>query len=70
MAKRKVDFETRSLQNRWEAEYMLTDIAGKSVCLIGGGNVTLIKEFSLRRHYKIKHQDKLKNLNTEQKNKS
>lgn len=67
MAKRKVDSENRAFQNRWEAEYMFIDIAGKPVCLICGGNVAVIKEFNLRRHFETKHQDKLKNLSVEQK---
>ena len=46
MAKRKVDSEYRAFQNRWEAEYMFTDIAGKPVCLICGANVAVIKEFN------------------------
>ncbi|GAA6217531.1 general transcription factor II-I repeat domain-containing protein 2-like, partial [Lates japonicus] len=63
MPKRKVDSENRIFQNRWEAEYMFTDI----VCLICGANVAVIKEFNLRRHYETKHQDNLKDLNAEQK---
>uniref|UniRef100_A0A3B4GZR3 DUF4371 domain-containing protein n=1 Tax=Pundamilia nyererei TaxID=303518 RepID=A0A3B4GZR3_9CICH len=47
--------------------YMFTDIAGKPVCLISGANVAVIKEFNLGRHYQTKRQDKLKNLNAEQK---
>ena len=46
---------------------MFTDTVGKPVCLICGGNVAATKEFNLRRHYKTKHQDKLKYLNAEQK---
>uniref|UniRef100_A0A3P9CFD4 SPIN-DOC-like zinc-finger domain-containing protein n=1 Tax=Maylandia zebra TaxID=106582 RepID=A0A3P9CFD4_9CICH len=67
MAKRKVDSVNRAFQHRWVTEYMFTDIAGKSVCLIYGANVAVIKEFNLRQHYETKHQDKLKNLNAEQK---
>lgn len=67
MAKRKVDTENRAFQSRWEAEYMFTDIGGRPVCLICGDNVAVIKEYNLRRHYETKHQDKLENLNAEQK---
>lgn len=50
-----------AFQNRWQAEYMFTDIAGKSVCLIGGSNVAVIRELNLRlQHFETKHQDKLK----------
>ncbi len=67
MDKRKVDSENKAFQNQWEAEYMFTDIAGKPVCLNCGANVAVIKEYNLRWYYKTKHQDKLKNLNAEQK---
>ena len=63
VAKRKVDFESRAFQNRWEAEYMFIDIAGKPVCLICGGSVAVIREFNLKRHYETKHLEKLKDLN-------
>uniref|UniRef100_A0A669FB93 DUF4371 domain-containing protein n=1 Tax=Oreochromis niloticus TaxID=8128 RepID=A0A669FB93_ORENI len=66
MVERKVDSESRAFQHQWVAEYMFTDIAGKPVCL-SGANVAVIKEFNLRRHYETKRQDKLKNLNAEQK---
>lgn len=46
---------------------MFIDIAGKSVCLIYGANVTVIKKLNPRKHFETKHQDKLKNLNAEQK---
>lgn len=46
---------------------MFTDIAGKPVCLLCGANVAVIKEYNVKRNYKTKHQDKLKNLNAEQK---
>ena len=44
MAKRKVDADSKTFQNRWEAEYMSTDIAGKHVCLICGSSVAEVKE--------------------------
>lgn len=46
---------------------MFTGIPGKPVCLISEANVVVIKEFNLRQHYEAKCQDKLKNLNAEQK---
>lgn len=39
MTQRKFDSENRIFQNRWVAQYMFTDIAGRTVCLICGGNV-------------------------------
>lgn len=67
MAKRKIDSENGGFQNRWENEYMFTEIAGKPVCLLCGGNVAVMKEYNLRRHYETKHEDKCKNLGTVQK---
>uniref|UniRef100_A0AAR2IK74 SPIN-DOC-like zinc-finger domain-containing protein n=1 Tax=Pygocentrus nattereri TaxID=42514 RepID=A0AAR2IK74_PYGNA len=67
MPKRKVDSENRAFQNRWEAGYLFTDIAGRPVCLICGAIVAVFKEFNLRRRYETKHQDNLKDLNAEQK---
>lgn len=67
MAKLKVVYENRGFQNRWEAEYMFVDIGSKPVCHVCGGNVSVIKEYNIRRHYKMKHEDKYKDLNIEQK---
>ncbi|KAM3850917.1 general transcription factor II-I repeat domain-containing protein 2A-like [Vipera latastei] len=67
MAKRKVDFEKRCFQKRWEPEYLFVDIEDKAVCLVCGATVAVFKEYNLRRHYETKHQDKYKNLNMEQK---
>lgn len=72
MAKRKVDAENRGFQDRWEAEYMFTEVKGKPVCLVCGDSVSVMKEYNLRRHYETstKHtdaqKDKYKNMNTEQ----
>lgn len=51
MAKRKVDAENRGFQDRWEAEYMFTEVKGKPVCLVCGDSVSVMKEYNLRRHY-------------------
>ena len=41
MAKRKVDFENRGFQERWEAEYMFADVKGKPVCLVCRADVAM-----------------------------
>lgn len=46
---------------------MFVDIGGKPVCLVCGGNVAVIKEYNIRRHYETKHEDKYKDLNIQQK---
>ena len=55
MAKRKVDIENRVFQERWEAEYMFTDMKGKPICLVCGADVAVTKEYKLRRHYETRH---------------
>ncbi|XP_059832923.1 general transcription factor II-I repeat domain-containing protein 2-like [Hypanus sabinus] len=67
MAERKVDFENRGFQGRWEAEYMFADIKGKPACLVCGDGVAVIKEYNVRRHYETKHHDKYKHLDKKQK---
>ncbi|XP_065444398.1 general transcription factor II-I repeat domain-containing protein 2A-like [Chrysemys picta bellii] len=67
MAKRKIDSENRGFQSRWENEYMFTEIAGKPVCLLCGSNIAAMKEYNLRRHYEMKHENKFKNLSAGQK---
>ncbi|XP_074513327.1 general transcription factor II-I repeat domain-containing protein 2-like [Sebastes fasciatus] len=65
MAKRKVDFENRGFQGRWEAEYMFADIKGKAVCLVCGDGVAVMKEYNVR-HYEAKHHDRYKHLDMKQ----
>ena len=66
MAKRKVDFENRGFQDKWEAQYMFADVKGKAVCLLCGDSVAVIKEYNIKRHYEMKHHDKYKHLDTTQ----
>lgn len=56
-AKRKVDSENGSFQDRWEAEYMFTDVKGKAVCLVCGSEGAALKEYNIRRHYEARHQE-------------
>ncbi|XP_032065870.1 general transcription factor II-I repeat domain-containing protein 2-like [Thamnophis elegans] len=67
MAKRKVDFENRCFQKRWEAEYLFADIDGKAMCLVCGGHVAVLKKYNMRRHYETKHEDKYKHMDIQQK---
>ena len=43
MAKRKVNQENRGFQERWEAEYMFTEVKGKPVCLVCRAEVAVMK---------------------------
>lgn len=66
MAERKVDAENRGFQDRWEAEYMFTEIKGKPMCLLCEESLAAMKEYNLRRHYQMSQKDKDKNMDTEQ----
>ncbi|XP_028663975.1 general transcription factor II-I repeat domain-containing protein 2-like [Erpetoichthys calabaricus] len=64
MTKRKG--ENRTFRDRWETEYMFTYLKDRPVCLVCGANVSVPKEYNLRRHYETKHQDMYKDLDTTQ----
>ena len=64
MAKRKA--ENRTFLDRWETEYLFTYVKDTPVCLVCGANVSVTKEYNIRRHYETKHQDKYKDLDTAQ----
>ena len=62
MAKRNA--ENRTFLDRWETEYLFTYVKDRPVCLVCGANVSVTKEYNIRRHYETKHQDKYKDLDT------
>ena len=64
MAKRKG--ENRTFLDRWETDYLFMYVKDKPVCLVCGANVSIIKEYNIRRHYETKHQDKYKDLDMTQ----
>ncbi|XP_061765856.1 general transcription factor II-I repeat domain-containing protein 2-like [Nerophis ophidion] len=64
MAKRKI--ENRTFLDRWETEYLFICVKDRPVCLVCGANVSVTKEYNIRRHYETKHQDKYKDLDTTQ----
>lgn len=55
MSKRKVDFEGRGFQERWETEYMFTNMKGKPICLVCSTEVAVLKEYNLRWHYEMRY---------------
>ncbi|XP_027132797.1 general transcription factor II-I repeat domain-containing protein 2-like [Larimichthys crocea] len=61
MAKRKT--ENRNFQDRWETDYMFIVVKDKPICLVCGANVSVSKEYNIRRHYETRHHDKYKDLN-------
>ena len=64
MAKRKG--ENRTFLDRWETDYLFTYVKEKPVCLVCGANVSIIKEYNIRRHYETKHEDKYNDLDMTQ----
>ena len=53
MAKRKMN--NKSFQDSWETDYLFTNIKDRPVCLVCGANVTITKEYNIRRHCETKH---------------
>lgn len=46
----------------WDAKYLFTNVKDRPVCLECGANVAVTKEYSIDRHYKMKHYNKYKDL--------
>ena len=49
------------------ADYLFVNVKDRPVCLVCGANVTVIKQYNIRRHYETKHKDKYKDLDMKQK---
>ena len=64
--KRKVNTECRVLQEKLSSSYLFTEFDGKPVCLICSQQVSVLKEYNLRRHYETLHAKKYKNLQGQQ----
>lgn len=60
--KRKVDIECRIFQEKWSSSYLFTEVNGEPVCLVCSQQVSVMKEYNLRRHYETLHADKYNNL--------
>ena len=65
MAKRKMN--NKSFQDSWETDYLFTNIKDRPACLVCGANVTITKEYNIRRHYETKHYKKDKDLDVKRK---
>ncbi|TWW59917.1 Protein ZBED8 [Takifugu flavidus] len=53
--KRKVDAECRLFQEKWTNDFFFVEIKGKSVCLVCGEALAVMKKANLERHYSTKH---------------
>lgn len=58
--------ENMNFVGRWEAEYLFTYVKDRPACLVCGANVSIKKDYNIRRHYEMKHQDKYKDLDMTQ----
>lgn len=63
--KRKVDTECRIFQEKWTSSYMFTEVNGKPVCLVCMRQVSVLKEYNIRRHYETQHGEKYNSLHGE-----
>ena len=64
--KRKVDAECCVFNKTWTVKHLFTEVKGESVCLVCGTQVAVFKEYNLNCHYRIKHEEKYKNLSDEE----
>lgn len=55
--KRTIESERRVFQEKWEIAYFCCEIKGKITCLICGQNISVPKEYNVRRHYET-HREK------------
>ncbi|PNF15430.1 hypothetical protein B7P43_G18458 [Cryptotermes secundus] len=55
--KRTIESERRVFQEKWEIAYFCSEIEGKITCLICGQNISVPKEYNVRRHYET-HREK------------
>uniref|UniRef100_A0A9J7YGI0 Uncharacterized protein n=1 Tax=Cyprinus carpio carpio TaxID=630221 RepID=A0A9J7YGI0_CYPCA len=62
---RKVDTECRIFQEKWTSSYMFTQVNGKPVCLVCTQQVSVLKEYNIRRLYETQHGEKYNNLHGE-----
>ncbi|XP_029654576.1 general transcription factor II-I repeat domain-containing protein 2-like [Octopus sinensis] len=60
--KRKVDTECRSFQKKWKLEYFFADLNRKPTCLVCRQEISVVKEYNIRRHYQTHHAHEYNNL--------
>jgi hypothetical protein len=60
--KRKIDSEHEVFREQWENDYFFIKWRNKGMCLICKETITVLKEYNIKRHYKIKHKNEFKNL--------
>ena len=60
--KRKIDAECRVFQDKWTECYFFTNVNGKAECLVCQQQVSVLKEYNVRRHYETQHSGKFKSI--------
>lgn len=60
-----MDTECRIFQEKWTCSYMFTAVNGKLVCLVCQQQVSVLKEYNIRRHYETQHGEKYNSLQGE-----
>ncbi|XP_066969270.1 general transcription factor II-I repeat domain-containing protein 2-like [Macrobrachium rosenbergii] len=63
--RRKVDTESRVFQEKWTQYYLFTEVNTKPVCLVCNQQVSVLKEYNIRRHYETRHEEKYHHLQGE-----
>ena len=53
--RRKVDAECCSLKDKWTNEFFFVNMKGRSVCLVCGDALAVMKKTNLECHYSVKH---------------
>lgn len=61
-----MDGEDRGFQAKREAEYMFTEVNGKSACLLCGECLAVMKKYNSRRHHETSDKYKDKSMDIEQ----
>ena len=60
--KRKVDKECRVFQDSWSVSYLFTKVNGIPVFLVCSQQVSVVKEYNIRRHYETHHAERYRGL--------
>ena len=54
--------ECRVFQEKWTENYLFTEVNTKAVCLVCNQQVSVLKEYNIRRRYETHHKEKYHHL--------
>lgn len=60
--RKKSDSEYRLFQEKWTNLYLFTEVNKKPVCLVCKQQVSIMKDYNLKRHYETQHAQKFGNI--------